>query len=169
MQIARQSGRSIGLELTGDEPILRAQERAHQRRRTGIAGELPRRIECRHSVEIGGEHTARRLGDSRIKQPANAVAPFPAARRLRPGEIIEAGTGMGVDDPKGRRLLAQMHEQARQHGMLENIGKIAGVKSVTIAEHGLDLLDHAAGNAPAATAQRLRAIAVIIATLMDHK
>jgi len=42
---------------------------------------------------------------------------------------------MGFDDAEGRGLAAQMHEDAHQHRVLDHIGKIAGVKGVTII-HG---------------------------------
>jgi len=46
---------------------------------------------------------------------------------------------MGVDDAEGRRLLAQMHENAHQHRVLDHIGEIAGVKVVAII-HGRQVM-----------------------------
>ena len=42
---------------------------------------------------------------------------------------------MGVDDAERGRLVAQMHEDARQHRVLDDVGEIAGVKGVAIV-HG---------------------------------
>jgi hypothetical protein len=39
---------------------------------------------------------------------------------------------MGVDDAEGRGLGAQMDEDARKHGVLEHVGKAAGVEGVAI-------------------------------------
>ena len=39
---------------------------------------------------------------------------------------------MGVDHPERGRLAAQMHQDARQHRMLDDVGRTAGVKGVAI-------------------------------------
>src|SRR5262249_19689211 len=39
---------------------------------------------------------------------------------------------MGVDHAERRRLLAEMHQDAGEHRMLENVGKVAGVEGVTV-------------------------------------
>ena len=39
---------------------------------------------------------------------------------------------MTVDDAERRRLLLQMGQDADQHDMLDDIGKVAGVKGVSI-------------------------------------
>ena len=56
-------------------------------------------------------------------------------RRLRAVEIVAAGAGMGVDDAERRRLGAQVHQNADQHRVLDDIGEVAGVKGVAII-HG---------------------------------
>ena len=39
---------------------------------------------------------------------------------------------MGVDDAERRRLVAQVHQNADQHRMLDDVGEVAGVKGVAI-------------------------------------
>ena len=39
---------------------------------------------------------------------------------------------MRVDHAEGGRLVAQMHQDAREHRVLDDIGEIAGVKGVAI-------------------------------------
>src|SRR5207253_6733787 len=62
----------------------------------------------------------------------NAGAPLAAAARLIAGQIVAAGAGMAVDDAKRRRLVLQMREDAHQHDMLDDVGKAAGMKGVTV-------------------------------------
>ena len=66
----------------------------------------------------------------------NARAPFAAAARFGAGEIVDTGAGMGVDDAESRRLGAQVHENAHQHGVLDDIREIAGVEGVAIVHAG---------------------------------
>ena len=39
---------------------------------------------------------------------------------------------MGVDDTEGRRLRTQMHQDANEHRVLDDVGEIAGMKGVAI-------------------------------------
>ena len=61
--------------------------------------------------------------------------PFASARRRIACEIIESGAGMRVDDTECSRLAAQIVQDATKHGVLENIGKIAGMKFVVIVHN----------------------------------
>ena len=45
---------------------------------------------------------------------------------------------MGVDDAERCRLAAQIMQDAAKHGMLENIGKIAGMECVAIIHVSLE-------------------------------
>ena len=44
---------------------------------------------------------------------------------------------MGVDHAERRRLLAQMHEDAREHRVLDDVGEIAGMEGVAIVHAGI--------------------------------
>ncbi|GLC96080.1 hypothetical protein Tamer19_54890 [Cupriavidus sp. TA19] len=51
-------------------------------------------------------------------------------------ERIEPGAGVGVDIPERLVLLRKVLEQLHDDGMFEDIGMVAGMEGVTIAEHG---------------------------------
>ena len=107
----------------------------NERRRAGIDGELAGWIERGDGVEVGREQRARRLGEGLrliAKQAADAVAPLAGLAGFRPGKIVNPGAGVGVDDAERRRFLAQMEQHAAQHGMLNDVGEIAGVIGVSV-------------------------------------
>ena len=102
-------------------------------RRTGIdAQRLAVRIERRHRVEIRRQQRIDLGSPSRGEDARDALAPLAAAKRLRAEKIVTAGSGMGVDHAKRRRLEAQMRQDARQHRVLVNVGETAGMKRVAI-------------------------------------
>ena len=65
-----------------------------------------------------------------------AVLPFQRLAGFRAAEIVNARAGMGVDDAKRTGLAVQMREHAAQHGVLHDIGEVAGVIGVTIVHCG---------------------------------
>jgi hypothetical protein len=138
-EIARERGRRLGLELAGHQSILWAQERSYQQRRPRIGGEAVAAIEAGDSVQIGSKKRPRLSPDRCGEEPADALFPFAAALRFRTPEIIESGAGMDVDDAEGRRLGAQMHQDANDHDMLDDVGEIAGVEGVAVV-HGRKLM-----------------------------
>src|SRR5262249_56414769 len=85
--------------------------------------------------EMGGRQRGCACRDGRADEPLDPVAPFAAALCLLAAKVVAAGAGMGVDDAKGRGLLAQMHEDAHQYCVLDHIGEIAGVKGMAVI-HG---------------------------------
>ena len=72
-----------------------ARSAASPDRRKRLAG-----VERRDDVEIGSEETLRAQPAATPPDPLDAAAPFAAARWLRPGKVVAAGAGMGIDDPK---------------------------------------------------------------------
>ena len=66
---------------------------------------------------------------------AMPVSHSPPRLRLLAGEIVDAGAGMGIDDAKRGLLVLQIGEHAHQHDVLDDVGKTAGMKGVTIV-HG---------------------------------
>src|SRR5579884_2017286 len=58
--------------------------------------------------------------------------PFAAARGLSPRKIVKTRACVSIDHAIGRRLLAQVMQHAREHGVLEDVGEVAGVKSVGV-------------------------------------
>ena len=48
---------------------------------------------------------------------------------------IRAGTRMGIDHAPGFVLGIHVPQHGHEHGMLEHIGMVAGMKCVAISEH----------------------------------
>src|SRR5262249_53564543 len=100
-------------------------------------------IEARDDVEIGGHelrHVRRQplLRKARRRDAPDTVAPFPGATRLGSGKVVATAARMGVDDAERRRLAAQVQENAGEHRMLDDVGEIAGVKSMAIVHDGVE-------------------------------
>jgi len=131
--------RSIRLELAGDKPILRAQQRAREPRGTGIDDQPAGRIAGRDRIEIGRKDYTSGRSQRGASEPGDAIAPFAAALRLLDGEVVAPSAGMDVNDAEWRWLAAQMHEDAREHRVLKHIGKISGVEGVPII-HGAQVM-----------------------------
>ena len=112
--------RGLRLELAGDQAVLRAQPGARQRRRAGIGREPAALVERADHVEIGRQQRGHRRRQRRGREPLDAVVPFAAAARLRTGQVVEAGAGMGVDHAERRRLVAQIMQNAAEHRVLEH-------------------------------------------------
>ncbi len=104
-------------------------------RRARIVAQHAAGVECAHRGEVRREERRRLGAKVGREQAADAVAPFAGALRFVGREIVEAGAGMEVDHPEWRRLVAQMHENAGEDRVLEDVGKIPGVKGVAIV-HG---------------------------------
>ncbi len=133
-QVAGKRAGGLRLQLAGDQPVPRAQEGPRDRRRAGIGRELVARVERADHIEIRRQQRRHGPGERRGHQPRNAVAPFAAALRFRTGEVVEPGAGMGVDDAEGRRFLAQIMQDAREHRVLVHIGEAAGMKGVAVVQ-----------------------------------
>jgi hypothetical protein len=101
-----------------------------------IGLQFPRRVEGADDVEIGRNQRQRGIREARLHQPRDSGQPFATTLRLAGGEIVESGAGMAVDDAKRRRLLLQMDQDAHQRDVLDNIGKAAGMKGVTVVHGG---------------------------------
>ena len=41
---------------------------------------------------------------------------------------------MGIDDPEGGRLVAQMNEDTGEHGVLVHVGEIPGMEGVLVVQ-----------------------------------
>jgi hypothetical protein len=95
------------------------------------------RVECRNSVQIRRQQHADLCGEARVEQTRDAIAPFSGPARLRPGEIVEAGAGMGVEDAERAWLAAQMRNDTRQRRMFDDVGEISRVKAVPVVHAAL--------------------------------
>ena len=131
--------RSIRLELAGDKPILRAQQRAREAWRTGIDRHPAGSIAGRDRIEVGRKECTNGRSQRGASEPGDAIAPFAAALRLLDGKVIAPSAGMDVDDAEWRWLAAQMHQDARDYRVLKHIGEISRVEGVPII-HGAQIM-----------------------------
>jgi hypothetical protein len=53
-----------------------------------------------------------------------------------PNRCVEAGAGVGVEQQPGLVLGVHVPKTQRQDEVLEDVGVVAGVEGVAIAEHG---------------------------------
>jgi len=66
----------------------------------------------------------------------DALQRLAALGSVAAGEVVEAPTGVGVDHPEGFVFVQQVLKHLHQHHVLEHIGVVARVESVSITEHG---------------------------------
>ena len=78
------------------------------------------------------ESFARRAAKLRGHQLADPLAPLSRPARLRAREIVQARARMGVDHPERRRFLLQVRDDARERGVLDDVGEAPGVEGVAI-------------------------------------
>lgn len=60
---------------------------------------------------------------------------FTGLFRLKASGRIQASTGVGVDIVKGRRLKLQIVDALQQQPVFDDIGVVAGMERMEIAEH----------------------------------
>ena len=92
----------------------------------------PRSLRARDHLKIRRKQSCNCFGKVRGHKHADAGVPFAAAGRCFAREIVESGSGVGVDHAERCRLAAQIVQDAAEHGMLEYISKIAGMKFVVV-------------------------------------
>jgi hypothetical protein len=71
-----------------------------------------------------------------IPQPADTALELAGLVSGRGVKVVTAAAGMGVQYAKGFVLAAQGADKLHQHGVLEDIGEVAGVEAMAVAEHG---------------------------------
>jgi hypothetical protein len=130
----------VWVQLVGDERIACPYQARNKGGRPRIGAQLGRRtIRARDLGKVGCEHGERacvaRAAVGRFPQTCDALAPLAGCRRLARVEAIAASAGMRVDDTERGRLLFQVFEAQHEHGVLEHIREIAGMKGVAVV-HG---------------------------------
>ena len=116
------------------DAILRAHEGLRDRRRTRIAERPALGVVQPDGFEIGAQELGDRRGRVGGQNPRDPLAPFGRTLRLRARQIESPRPGMGVDETERAFLARQINEDAGQNGVLEHVGKIAGMKGVTIVD-----------------------------------
>lgn len=95
------------------------------------------RVQFAHLFQVCLQQAGqRRAGGRRAPERPDAGFEFGLLLRIGMVQRVESGAGVSVDIPERLVLLRQVVEQLDYDGVLENIGMIAGVKGVTITEHG---------------------------------
>ena len=69
-----------------------------------------------------------------VENPADTCLPFIAAFCVMTLQVIRSAACMCVEEEKRLRLFQQMIQHRQQDDVLVNIGKIAGVKGVTVVQ-----------------------------------
>ena len=116
--------------LAGDESVPRSQRSGDEHRRTRVTEVSAWRVGLANARDERREHRGRLdLGHKRVHRRAFASSP-----RHWAAQIVKAGSGVSVDHrhwppPSGGSGVAQ---QRQQHGVLEQIGEVAGVEGVAI-------------------------------------
>jgi hypothetical protein len=87
-----------------------------------------------NGFQIRAQKLGDRLGRPSHENPPDPLAPFRRALRLRARQIESARPGVSVDETERAFLAGQMNEDTGQDGVLEDIGKIAGMKGVAIVD-----------------------------------
>ncbi|MPN55656.1 hypothetical protein SDC9_203340 [bioreactor metagenome] len=121
------------MHLEQAQPVLRTGKGHRERRRARVKHQTSVRIELAHGFHIGGE---RRRQITAIPQTADAINILRRFLSLLAVQRITACSGMGIDVMPGLVLAIVIIEQFKQHSVLEHIGVVAGMKGVTITEHG---------------------------------
>ena len=120
------------MQFVKAQAVALAQQLAGQPGRTRIMAQLAVRVEHFdefHVVDRGGWQAFA------VPQAADAVAVFTQFGGVRRFQGITPGAGMGVDDPERRRLFGHVFGNLEQDDVFQNVGMVAGVKGMTVAEH----------------------------------
>ena len=114
------------------QPILATQSVQRQPWRARVVTQPAIRIEQSDGGDVGGE---RRRQIVPVPQAADAGGELGVLPCLLGIEQVAAGTGVAIDDPVRLFLLVQVIQQLQQDAVFENIGVVAGVKGVAVAQH----------------------------------
>ena len=69
-------------------------------------------------------------------QAGDAVAVFAHFLRFAARQVVQTRTGVGVDVPIGVVFAVEVIQHQPKDKMFEHVGMVAGVKGVSVAEHG---------------------------------
>jgi hypothetical protein len=120
------------VQLKQLELVVLAQQAVRYERGTRIDLDRGFGVEGRHQVHVvlQGRGQAGDAGEAE-----NAVGGFTAGLGVVAVQPVQAGAGVGVHDHQRCFFFRQVFEGRNQHGVLEHIGVVAGVKGVAVAEH----------------------------------
>src|SRR5690606_3046765 len=125
-------GRLARLQFAARDPVLLAQRAGQQPWRTRIRS----RTMLRAAGVDGGAVRRQRGVFTPLQQRANAIGRFPGPPRMLAIELVQAAPGVGIQREAGAWLGHQRFAQGQQHGVLEDVGMVAGVEGVAIVHRG---------------------------------
>ena len=105
--------------------------RLRQPRRTAIQAGLRQ-----HGLQACAEGRKRVGQFFRRCQAGDAVAVFAHFLRFAAQQVVQTRTGVGVDVPIGFVFAVEVIQHQPKDKMFEHVGMVAGVKGVSVAEHG---------------------------------
>jgi len=121
------------MQFAEHHAVLLPQAGPDDARRAGIPAQFAAGVGHAHRVQIGGNGLGRRAGAPQFLNAALELAILAGHVRIQP---ITARAGMGIQEKEGFVLGEQGADEQIQNQMLEDIGMVAGMKGVAIAEHG---------------------------------
>ena len=114
---------------------LLAQQRLRDEGRAGVDLRLALRVERGDELQVVG-HQRRRVGRERAReQLEDAVLRLAGGAGEVAVQPVQSGAGMGVDHRDGRGLGREVLQHRDQHHVLEDVGVVAGMEAVAVAEH----------------------------------
>ena len=122
----------LGMKLDRGQPVLAAQQAAHDEGRAGIVLETAAGVGGGNRVQIRRHQPGGRALRRHVEKPADAAAPFARPLRGHSGKVVKASTGMRVDHAKGLVLQLQVFDQPGKHDMLDYVSEIAGMEGVAV-------------------------------------
>lgn len=137
-EMSSQGGGVAGVQFIGDELIAAAKQAARDGGAPRISNEraLRRRVHVlvlgANGIEVRPQDVVDLVRQISAQKPPDTGLPLARALRLRAREIVDPGAGMRVDHAECGRLLLEVLYHQRQDRVLEHVGKISGVKGVSI-------------------------------------
>ena len=125
-----------GVQLEQSQLVLRAQQHLRKRGRAGVLLQHAVGVELAHQLHVVG-HRLRQVVT--VPEPQHALLELALLLRKAAFERVAARAGVGVDDAVGLVLQVHVAQHADERDVLEHIGVVAGVKGVSVGEHGGDL------------------------------
>lgn len=126
----------LGMQFVEQHAVLGAGQAPRQFRRARVVAQGAVRIQVTDHVQV----IVQLLGQAfALPQAGDALLPLAGAAGLVTLQVVEADPGMAVQVGVRRVLAPQQGEDPRQHQVLEDIGMVAGVVSVTIVHDDCSL------------------------------
>ncbi len=134
----------VALELAGDDAglagvqfakhhaVLMPEKGPDDAGRAGVPEQLAAGVGGAHGPQVGFQGLGNVTRSPQALDAGLVLAVLAGPVRVQP---VAAGAGMGVDEDEGLVLVQQGADDQAQHPVLEDIGMVAGMEGVTVAQH----------------------------------